>query len=213
MRQGFQTGSFAENHSQLSSAERVTLSLSRFAVVLKQAREEAEALAEESTALNLFVTHRRALVDYASSITGSRAQAEDLVQEAWLRFDQASRGRFLDDAKGYLYRIVRNLALDQYRRSARENRLITRDDFEQAAENYPDETPTPDTIALFKDEIRSVMSAMDELPERTRIAFEMHRFGGATLKEIAAFLGISVSLAQLLVTDGAEHCKARLARR
>ena len=170
-------------------------------------------MSENSTALSLFVTHRRALIDYASSITGSRAQAEDLVQEAWLRFDAASRGRFLEDAKGYLYRIVRNLALDQHRRIARENQLIARNDLEQAAETCPDETPTPEMVALFKDEVRCVMEAMAELPERTRIAFEMHRFGGATLKEIAAFLGISVSLAQLLVTDGAEHCKARLAKR
>ena len=170
-------------------------------------------MSKNSTALRLFVMHRRALVDYASSITGSRTQAEDLVQEAWLRFDAATRGRFLDDAKGYLYRIVRNLALDQHRRIARENRLITQTDLEQAAETCPDEAPTPETVALFKDEVRCVMEAMAELPERTRIAFEMHRLGGATLKEIAAFLGISVSLAQLLVTDGAEYCKERLAKR
>ena len=168
---------------------------------------------ENSTALKLFVTQRRALIDYASSITGSRSQAEDLVQEAWLRFDEASRGRFLEDAKGYLYRIVRNLAFDQHRRIARESRLIAQTDLKQASETCPDDTPTPETVALFKDEVRCVMEAMAELPERTRIAFEMHRLGGATLKEIAAFLGISVSLAQLLVTDGADHCKERLAKR
>jgi RNA polymerase sigma factor (sigma-70 family) len=169
-------------------------------------------LSENTTTLTLFVTHRRALVDYASSITGSRTLAEDLVQEAWLRFDEASNGRFLEDAKGYLYRIVRNLALDGRRGLARESRLIARDSFERAAEISSDETPTPETVALYRDEIRCVMAAMAELPERTRIAFEMHRFGGAKLKEIAAFLGISVSLAQILVTDGAEHCKERLAK-
>ena len=169
-------------------------------------------MSENTTTLSLFVMHRRALVDYASSFTGSRTQAEDLVQEAWLRFDEASKGRFLGDAKGYLYRIVRNLALDGRRRMARESRLIARDGFERAAEISADETPTPETVALYKDEVRCVMAAMAELPERTRIAFEMHRFGGARLKEIADFLGISVSLAQLLVTDAAEHCKERLAR-
>ena len=170
-------------------------------------------LGQDRTAVSLFMAHRRALIDYASSITGSRAQAEDLVQEAWLRFDEASRGRFLEDAKGYLYRIVRNLAVDHHRRTAREHRLILQDDLERAAETCPDEIPTPETIALFRDEVRCMMEAMAELPERTRIAFEMHRFGGATLKEIAVFLGISVSLAQMLVIDGAEHCKQRLAKR
>lgn len=170
-------------------------------------------MSKNQTALSLFVTHRRALVDYANSIVGSRTQAEDVVQEAWLRFDAASKGRFLEDARGYLYRIVRNLAVDQRRRVTREDGLILRDNLAQVAETCPDETPTPETVTLLRDEIRCVTEAMAELPERTRIAFEMHRFGGATLKEISAFLGISVSLAHILVVDGAEHCKARLARR
>jgi RNA polymerase sigma-70 factor (ECF subfamily) len=174
--------------------------------------QEPEALSENSTTLSLFVTHRRALIDYASGIIGSRTQAEDLVQEAWLRFDEASKGRFLEDAKGYLYRIVRNLAVDGQRRAVRESRLIAQGGFERASGTCPDETPTPETVALYRDEVQCVMRAMAELPERTRIAFEMHRFGGARLKEIAAFLGISVSLAQLLVTDAAEHCKQRLAK-
>ncbi|WP_420723701.1 sigma-70 family RNA polymerase sigma factor [Hwanghaeella sp. LZ110] len=169
-------------------------------------------MTNNSNALALFATHQRALVDYASSITGNRAQSEDIVQEAWLRFDEAHKGRFLEDPKGYLYRIVRNLAIDGHRCLTRERRLIAEDGFEQAAETSPDGMPTPEIIALYRDEIRCVMVAMVELPERTRIAFEMHRFGGATLKEIATYLNISVSLAQTLVVDGAEHCKQRLAR-
>ena len=88
---------------------------------------------QDSTAIGLFMAHRRGLVNYASSIVGSRAQAEELVQEAWLRFDEASKGRLLEDATGYLYRIVRNLALDGRRRMARESQFIADDDFEKAA--------------------------------------------------------------------------------
>jgi RNA polymerase sigma-70 factor (ECF subfamily) len=38
----------------------------------------------------------------------------------------------------------------------------------------------------------------------------MHRFGGATLSDIADFLDISVGLAHALVHDGLEHCRMRL---
>ena len=167
-------------------------------------------MSDNSSALSLFVAHRPALVAYACSITGNRTLAEDLVQEAWLRFDEASKKRFLEDAKGYLYRIVRNLALDGRRKAVREGRYIAHGAFEKTAETFSDETPTPETIAVYRDEIQCVMDALAELPDRTRIAFEMHRFGGAKLKEIAEFLGISVSLAQVLVTDAAEHCKEQL---
>lgn len=165
---------------------------------------------QDSTAIGLFMAHRRALVNYANSITGSRAQAEDVVQEAWLRFDKASRGRLLEDATGYLYRIVRNLALDGRRRTTRESQLIAGEGFEEAAGTCPDATPTPEAVALYRDEYALVMEALAELPERTRIAFEMHRFGDAKLREIAAVLNISLPLAHRLVADAVQHCKERL---
>jgi len=160
--------------------------------------------------LRFFVTHRRALLDYASSITGSHAEAEDLVQEAWLRFDNACRQRFLEDPLGYLYRIVRNLAFDGKRRTAREAQLIGPADYGSVAEVSADASPSPEMIALYKQEYRLVMEAMAELPERTRIALEMYRFGGCKLREIADYLDISISLAHALVSDGVQHCKRRL---
>ena len=95
---------------------------------------------------------RPALVNYASSIIGNRVLAEDLVQEAWLRFDEASKGRFLEDATGYLYRIVRNLALDSKRRDAQENRVTGAVDYEVIANISPAQTPDPETIVLYKDD-------------------------------------------------------------
>ena len=156
------------------------------------------------------MTHRGALVDYASGIVGDRAQAEDLVQEAWLRFDKATRQRPLEQPIGYLYRIVRNLAFDGRRRAARESQVVTGGAFEAASGTSADEAPNPERVALYKDELELVMEAIEELPERTRIALEMHRFGGCKLKEIAAFLDISVALAHVLVAEGVQHCKRRL---
>jgi RNA polymerase sigma factor (sigma-70 family) len=162
--------------------------------------------------LAFFMAHRPNLVSYASGIVGSRAQAEDVVQEAWLRFDDASRLRLLEEPLGYLYRIVRNLALDGRRRLAREDR--GRDSYAAiAVEPNGHANLTPEREALDKDALRIVMAAIAELPERTQIALEMHRFGGCKLREIADRLGISVALAHSLVADGIEHCRRRLYRR
>jgi len=160
----------------------------------------------------LFIQHRGALIDYAASIVGSRAQAEDLVQEAWLRFDEAAKKRFVSEPLSYLYRIVRNLALDNRRRQARESRVFTADDPESAAAASIDRPSTPEAIALHRDQLEALMAALGDLPERHRIAFEMHRVAGCTLREIAATLGVSVSQAQVLVVEGIEHCKHRMRR-
>jgi len=160
-----------------------------------------------SDTTSLFIEHRGSLVEYATRIVGSRAQAEDLVQEAWLRFDEVARQRLLDEPLGYLYRIVRNLALDGRRRMALESQIVADSATDALFE------PTPEAVALHRDELRLLMAALDELPERTRIAFEMHRFGGCKLREIAAFLEVSLPWAQRLVADGLLHCRRRLKRK
>src|SRR5690348_10694033 len=113
------------------------------------------------------MAHRPNLIGYASGIVGSRAQAEELVQEAWLRFDDASRLRLLEEPLGYLYQIVRNLALDGRRRLAREDR--GRDTYAAiAGEADVHSGVTPEREALHKDRLSVVMAAIAELPERTR---------------------------------------------
>jgi RNA polymerase sigma-70 factor (ECF subfamily) len=169
-------------------------------------------LRRDDSTLAFFLAHRPNLVSYASGIVGSRAQAEDVVQEAWLRFDDASKLRPLEEPLGYLYRIVRNLALDGRRRLAREDR--GRESYASiAVEPAGPASVTPESEFLHRDALRIVMAAIAELPERTQIALEMHRFGGCKLREIADRLGISVTLAHSLVAEGIEHCRRRLHRR
>lgn len=159
--------------------------------------------------LALYMAHRSALVDYARPIVGCRARAEDVVQEAYLRFEQVTPDRFLEEPVGFLYRIVRNLALDFARRLMREARLVDPADAEGVAEDRP----SPEAEALHRDQLRAVMTALAQLPERTRIAVAMHRIEGRTLKEIADHLGISIGLAHSLVYDGLDHCRQNLRAR
>jgi len=164
-------------------------------------------LAYDRKTLDLFLTHRADLVDYAAAIVGCRSRAEDVVQEAYLRFDDVAERRELAEPVGYLFRIVRNLALDWARRLRLEGRLGAP---ETAIEATPTDRPSPEDEALHKDELRIVRAALAELPERTRHALELHRFGGLKLKEIAERLGISTTLAHGLVFQALDHCRRRL---
>lgn len=157
--------------------------------------------------LNIYRVHRVELVDYATAIVGDRARGEDVVQEAFLRLDAASADRTLDEPVGYLRRIIRNLAIDWIRRRSVEGTHVADSaDVEAVAEDRPSQ----EDVLAYRDDLRVVMDAMAELPERTRIALEMHRFEGFKLKDIAAHLGISVGLAHALVYQGLEHCRKRL---
>lgn len=161
--------------------------------------------------LAIFMTHRSKLVNYASGIVGDQAHAEDVVQEAYLRFSDAVAAKSVDDPLGYLYRIVRNLALDGRRHLSREKRYFTLG-MEVLAEAMAEDKPTPETEAVDRGEMRLLQEALAELPEKSRVAVEMHRIGGHTVKQIAEHLGVSVGQAHSLVVTGLEHCRMRLKR-
>lgn len=155
--------------------------------------------------LQLYLAHRAALVEYASPIVGGRPQAEDVVQEAWLRFS-GRRGEELQQPVGYLYRIVRNLALDLARRLGCEQ---PHDD-PGILDQLVDESASPESRASDQAALQAIATALAELPERTQAAFRMHRLGGLSLQQIAHTLGISVGLAHQLVHQALRHCAQRL---
>jgi RNA polymerase sigma-70 factor (ECF subfamily) len=81
--------------------------------------QERTALQHDDARLKLYLTHRAALIDYATPIVGCRARAEDVVQEAYIRFVPARvADARIEQPVAYLYRIVRNVALDWTRRFA-----------------------------------------------------------------------------------------------
>lgn len=164
-------------------------------------------MASSSGVLSLYLTRRDDLVSYAMRIVGDRTAAEDVVQDAYIRFGRVAQTRTIDDPLSYFYRIVRNLALDDRRRASVETRLMVESD---AGSSASDQSPSPEAEMLAKDDLRQLTAALAELPERTRIALEMHRLGGCKLREIAAHLGISLTLAHELVVQGIEHCRRRL---
>jgi RNA polymerase sigma-70 factor (ECF subfamily) len=159
--------------------------------------------------LRLYLEHRAALVDYAAPIVGDRARAEDIVQEAWLRFTAAldSRGGGITHPVGYLYRIVRNLAVDLSRRLSVEAWQL---DAAELLDSTPTPAPGPERQAAARSDLRRVAAALAELPPRKQMAFDLHRFEGRTFAEIGAALGISQTQAHNLVRDALVHCMRRL---
>ena len=67
-------------------------------------------------------------------------------------------------------------------------------------------------LAIARGQVRLLEKALSQLPEKSRIALEMHRFGGCKYAEIAKRLDVSVGTAHGLVTDAIEHCKQILAK-
>jgi RNA polymerase sigma-70 factor (ECF subfamily) len=167
--------------------------------------------------LNLYLTHRSALINYATRIVGSRVWAEDIVQDAYLRIAAMDPGEKsivgcdkqtqIARPVAYLYRIVRNLAADWSRRRSTEG---VGGQSAEAIDSVVAASPSPEHELIYRQQVRLLAEALAELPERTQIAFAMHRLDGYTLQVIADQLGISVTLAHQLVRNALTHFAERL---
>lgn len=153
--------------------------------------------------LQIYLTHRAALVEYAlPMVGGDRMRAEDVVQEAFIRFSPgraSAADTTVTQPLGYLYRIVRNLAYDFSRRRAAEQRHL------QEAPSWwviPSTPRTPEQELAHSQELERIDAILDQLSPQARKAVEMHRGGGHTLREIADCLGVSLNTAHRLVREG-----------
>ena len=150
------------------------------------------------------MAHRDELLNYAHQLLRDRASAEDLVQEAWLRF--SSRGgdpADLGQPTKYLFAIVRNLALDWLRRrSLHLPQPITA----ETMDTVSSDNPSAERVLYYRDRLRALEQILAGLPERTQVAFIMYRVERRTLQEIATHLGISVPRVHKMIKDAALHC-------
>jgi RNA polymerase sigma factor (sigma-70 family) len=144
---------------------------------------------DKGSALEIFLSHRTSLVRYVTPIVGCASVAEDVVQEAYIRYVPVESGVGIRFRVGYLYRTVRNIALDLVRAQTSAERHAVETLNLQPAQAVAG----PDEVAAARDELRRVASAMEALPPRTRQIFELHRLEGRTLQEIAEMMDISVT--------------------
>jgi RNA polymerase sigma-70 factor (ECF subfamily) len=148
--------------------------------------------------------HRRELHAHCYRLTGNVADADDLLQETWLR---AWRGRQGFDGRAsvrtWLYRIATNAFLDS--RKAAESRTTPRGDLLEhnlSIGPYPDDLPNlgpeSDVVSSQMVELAFIVALM-HLPARQRAAFVLRDIHGWTPAEIADLLSVSVPAANGLL--------------
>lgn len=73
-------------------------------------------MSSENNYKRIFLTHRTALIASAAPIVGCRSRAEDVVQEAFIKFTEFVNRGDVRHPFAFLFRTVRNLAVDRWRR-------------------------------------------------------------------------------------------------
>ncbi len=141
----------------------------------------------------LFQAHGRELELFLTRQVDCPATAADLTQETFIRIAQQPLEAGSRNARSYLFRIARNLAIDHFRQESRRRTEATPAD---ALAAVRDETPAADRTLEARQRLQRLETALARLPARTQEIFRLSRIEGLTYLEIAAELGISESSVQ-----------------
>lgn len=137
--------------------------------------------------------HARAIFRLACRMVGSEQDADDVVQETFLRaYRQIKRFESRSNFGTWLYRIAVNCSLDLLRGRPRHvQERPPQDDDEQAADPAGD--PSPERLLLSAEVQATVDAALRELSDAERAAFLLRHFEGQSIEEIGRILGLRTS--------------------
>ena len=149
----------------------------------------------------LFHLYQKPLANYLFRLTGNRARAEDLIQDAFLRLWKAAP-TYEPTAKvsTYVFRIAHNLFLNEAARRR-----------EKALESMDAETRSDPASDLNRRELQSaVQKAVEELPEGEREVLLLSEYNGFKYAEISEILGIPVGTVKSRMFSAVQRLKEAL---
>ena len=133
--------------------------------------------------------HADGLFTYAMALTRNSFEAEDLVQETYVRALEAmGRLREHSNVKAWLYTILRNIRLNQVRQRRIRPKLVGLDTYENAAELVIDSAKDPHALYVSKVEKQQVRVALHQLSEEYREIIVLREYADLSYQEIATLL-------------------------
>jgi RNA polymerase sigma-70 factor (ECF subfamily) len=150
--------------------------------------------------------HGRSVYTFLLRVSGSRTEADDLGQDAFLRAYTALQGydperRRELKPRAWLLTIAANVWRNHVRTCTRRPAL-TGVPVEEAAGSWTDHRPGPEERAALSDDRRRLVSALLKLPEHQRIAVVLRHVMGMSYAEVAEVQGCPVGTAKAQVSRG-----------
>ncbi|HVR40492.1 MAG TPA: RNA polymerase sigma factor [Thermoanaerobaculia bacterium] len=138
--------------------------------------------------------HSRVIFRVAWRMTGNEHDADDVVQETFLRaYRQLENFEERANFSTWLHRIAINCSLDLLRARGRHDKHYGG---EADATAFETDAPQPDRLALSAELQQHVTAALERLSGNERTAFVMRHFEGMPVEEIGKHLGIQVNAAK-----------------
>jgi RNA polymerase sigma factor (sigma-70 family) len=168
-------------------------------VLQRNAIEEGNNVNEHDSLSAQFEEHRSHLHAVAYRMLGSQAEADDAVQETWLRLSRSDAGT-IENLGGWLTTVVARISLDLLR-----SRAARREELSDASVPEPIARPSdggdPEGEALLADSLGpALLVVLDTLTPSERLAFVLHDVFAVSFEEIGIILSRSPNAAKQLAS-------------
>ena len=167
--------------------------------------------------VEVFDRYRRLLFGVAYQMLGSVADAEDTVQDAWLRWSAADRSE-VTDPRAYLVQVTTRLALDRLRSAQRRRESYVGPWLPEPLLTAPPvasgpPAPSPDEAAELGEQVYlALLVVLETLSPVERAVFVLREVFGISAAEVGDILGRSEPAVRQLAHRAREHVEARRPR-
>jgi RNA polymerase sigma-70 factor (ECF subfamily) len=125
--------------------------------------------------------------------------ADDIIQESYAILADLETVDTIRHPRAYLFQVARSV-ISKHVRRARIAPIHTVGDLVQL--DQPDITPSPEQVAIDRDQLRQLARAIDAMPARTQQAFVLRRVEGLSQREISARMAISENTVEKHISHG-----------
>jgi RNA polymerase sigma factor (sigma-70 family) len=170
---------------------------------------------QPSQLLELYFSRRDAIARFLAARLGNRQEAEDVLQELFLKLDRNVASEEVRDPAAYLFRMAANLARDHRRERQRAHtREADWADVQSmvAGSDIVEDAPSAEAAYGAKQRLAAIRAALDELSPQCRRVFTLHKFDGLSHEEVAKQAGISRSTVEKHMHTALKHLIERLGR-
>ncbi len=158
---------------------------------------------------DLFREHNTNLLKFLTHKLSNPDEAADVAQSAFQKMLTVGEPERLENAKSYLYQTAMNLAIDRIRKAQRRDSHL-RSLADASADSDDHNCPSPEKLIITRQELQRVKQIIDELPDKCRQAFIMHRSQQMTYSEISDALEVSVSMVEKYIIRALKHLREKL---
>ena len=170
-------------------------------------RRDSETTARADVLL-VYAQRRPDLCRFFAARLRNAAESEDLVQDLYLRLQNAKLPDEISNPVGFVFTMASNMAFDHRRSGARRSRRQEswgEVNYDVVAGQSRSEAPSHEDVLSARQMLTRMNEKLNELPERTAAIFRLHKFSGLSYVQVAHELDISSSTVEKHMIRALQH--------